>query len=253
MEFIIKDLFAKYNWEEVEPILSRLYPTPKKSLAEYREAYQKFSAISPAKTSMRIVIDEHTDEGVGKWYWVYGKNGTLVKEVFKTENAYQHLKDRWESEQGYALSYTSWAEMAGMAIDINTLELFAEKDIVVHILMEITSQWRTDEQNLIVLKEYEAIANGQEQNIFQEEATGKSGFRQVWTGKDKANCFYTLYWQNGFIAEQGIIVEGNKEGVWTYWDKSGRIKNQMRYWCDREMELKSESPWWNGVKDQNRT
>ena len=249
MEIIIKDLFAKYNWEEIESVLYRLYPAQKRSIAEYKEAYQKFSATSPVKTSMRIVIDEHIDEGVGKWYWVYGKNGTLVKEVFKTEDPYQHLKDRLESEQGYALSYTSWTEMAGMAIDTNTLELFAEKDIVVHVLMEITSQWRTDEQNLIVLKEYEAIANGQEQNLFQEEATGKGGFRQVWTGKDKANCFYTLYRQNGVIAEQGIIVGGNKEGVWTYWDKSGRIKNQMRYWSDREIELKSESPWWNGVKD----
>jgi hypothetical protein len=240
MEIIIKDLFAKYNWEEIEPVLFRLYPIPERSVAEYKEAYLKFTVTVPVKTSMRIVIEEYDDTDVGKWYWLFGKNGTLVKEIpqFQNENAYQQLKDRWESEQGYALSYTSWAEMAGMIIDPNTLSSFDEKDIVVHVLMEITFRWRTDDEDVKVLKEFEAIANGQEQNIVHKEMMGKSGHRQVWTGKDKANCFYTLYWKDIVIVEQGIVVDGNKEGIWTYWDRSGKVENQVRYWCDREME-----PW----------
>ena len=257
MEITIKDLVAKYKWEDIEPVFSVLYPTPKKSVDEHKEAYQKFEAVVPVKTSMRIIIEKKDDliSGFGKWHDVYGKNETLVREVFQTEKARQYLKDTWEDEQGYALSYTSWTEIAGMTIDSNTLLSYAEKDIVAHVLMLITENWRTDEQDLKVAAELEAIAEGRVQNVVQKDKIGKKGFRQVWSEKENGEFhgLYTVYWKNGVIYQQGIIIDGNKEGVWTYWDKSGNIKNQMRYWCDREMELKSESPWWNSVKDQNRT
>jgi hypothetical protein len=255
MEIIIKDLVAKYNWEEIEPLLSRLYPTPKRSLAEYREAHQKFSATVPIKTRMRIVIEENSDVDFGKWHEVYGKNGTLIKEVFLMKPASQYLKDNWEREQGYALSYTAWTEIAGMTIDSTTLASYPEKEIVVHILMEITEHWHRDEQYVKVLEELEAITQGRGTNVVQKEMVDKRGFREVWSEKESGNFhgLYTVYWENGVIYQQGIMVDGNKEGVWTYWDRSGNIKNQMRYWCDRGMELKSEGPWWDNATDQNRT
>ncbi len=257
MEITVKDLFVKYTWEEIEPMLFRLYQPPKRSIVEYREAYQKFIAIIPAKTSMRIFLEEHKDKDVGDWYEIYGKDGTLVKEVpqFQNENAYQQLKDRWESEEIYALSYTSWEEMAGAAIDQDTLSSFDEKAVVAHVLLEITLIWRTDEQDLKVLEQFEKIANAQEHNLNQKDIIDQSGFRRIWTQKDNGCChgFYTIYWENGLIREQGICVDGSLEGVWTSWDKNGEIKGQTRFWCDRGIEEKSESPWWSVVKNKNRT
>jgi antitoxin component YwqK of YwqJK toxin-antitoxin module len=253
MEITFKDLADKYRWEEIEPVLSLLYPAPKKSIAEYKEAYHKFSATIPIKTRMRIVIESKKEPNSEKWHEVYGKNGTLVKEAFQSEYAYKHLKDTWESEQGYALSYTNWEEIAGMTVDSNTLSSYPEKDIVVHVLMLITEHWRSDEQNLKVLKELEAIAEKREQNVTQKEMLGKNGFRQTWSEKENGEFhgLYTVYWENGNIIEQqGIIVDGNKEGVWTYWDKGGKIEKQIRCWCDREIEVKLESPWWDNVHEQ---
>jgi len=252
---MVKDLVAKYTWEELEPVLSQLYPMSKRSIAEYKEAYQKFADTVPTKTSMRIVIEESDNSTFGKWHEVYGKNGTLVKEVFQTELARQHLEDRWESEQGYALSYTDWAEIAGMTIDPDTLLAYTEKDIVVQVLMLITEQWHSNEQSLQVLKEMEAIAEGRQQNLVTKEMLGKGGFRQKWSEKENGEFhgLYTVYWANDFIQQQGIMIDGNKEGVWTYWNESGKIERQTRYWCDREIELKSESPWRDNAKDQNRT
>ena len=255
MEIMVKDLVTKYSWEEIEPILSKLYPSPKRSIAEYKEAYQKFAEIVPTQTSMRIVIEESDDSTFGKWHDVYGKNGMLVKEVFQTELARQRLQNRWEDEQEYALSYTAWAEIAGMVIDSLTLLAYDEKDIVVHVLGLITEKWHSNEQNLKVLKEMEAIAKGGKQNLVLKEMVGKNGFRQTWSEKENGEYhgLYTVYWANDFIEQQGIIIDGNKEGIWTYWDESGKIKSQVRYSCDREMELKTKSPWWDNVKNQKHT
>ena len=254
MEITIKDLVAKYNWEEIEPIISLLSPEPKRGIAEYKEAYEKFVTVVPVKTKMRIVIEENDDSTGGKWREVYGKDGTLVKEVFQTENARQHLSNTWESEQGFALAYTDWAEIATMTIDPDTLVSYSEKDIVVHVLMLITEHWRTDEQNLKVLDELEAISEGQKRNVVRKEKVSEKG-RQVWSEKEDGEFhgFYTVYWENGIMQQHGIIIDGNKEAVWTYWNKNGKVEKQMRYWCDREIELKLESPWWDNAKDQNRT
>jgi len=257
MKIIIKDLFAKYNWEEIEPVLLRLYPTTERSIAKYKEAYQKFSLTIPSKTAMRIIIEEHNDSSFGKWYEIYGKDGTLVKETsqFQNENAYKELKDIWENEQSYALSYTSWEEMAGSTITPNTLSSFDEKDIIVYVLLEITLIWRTDEQDLKVMETFEEIVNAQEHNLNHKDIIDHSGCRRVWTEKANGCChgFYTIYWENGVMRTQGIYVDGSFEGIWTSWDKNGKVKRQTRYWCDRGIEIKSESPWWDIVKDQNRT
>jgi len=228
---IVKDLFSKYNWDEIEPVLFRLYPTPKRNIVEYREAYQKFTAIVPIKTNLRIFIEEHNDKDVGKWYDIYGKDGTLVKEVpqFQNENAYQQLKDKWESEEVYALSYVSWEEMAGAAIDQHTLSSFDKKDILVHVLLEVTLIWRTDEEDLKVMEKFDAITNAKENNLKQKDIIDKSGFRRVWTETDNGSChgFYTIYWKDGLIRSQGIFIEGSLEGVWTSWDKDGKVKTDL--------------------------
>ena len=68
-------------------------------------------------------------------------------------------------------------------------------------------------------------------------------FRQIWFEKENGEFhgFYRVNWENGLVAQRGIIVDGNREGIWIYWNKGG------------EIELKSGSPWWDNVPDQNRT
>jgi hypothetical protein len=137
--------------------------------------------------------------------------------VFQNENARKHLNDTWENEQGYALSYTSWEEIAGMAIDLNTQSSFPEKDIVTHVLMEITQQWRSDKQNMKVLEEMKAINEERGQSVIQKEMLSKRSFRQIWSEKGNGvfHGRYTVYWENGYIMQQGIIIDGKKEGIWT--------------------------------------
>lgn len=253
MKFSVSDLVKKYTWDDIEPLLAALYPTPRHNVAEYREAYQKFLGILPIQTNMRIVIEENGHSGSQKWHEVYGKNGTLVKEEFKSEFAHQQLKDHWDSEQGYALSYTDWAEIAGMEIDPATLSIFTEKEIIIHVLMMISEQWRSNEQNLKVLEKLKAISEGREPGLIQKDMTGTRGFRQTWSEKENGDFhgLYIVYWENGTLEQRGIMMDGNKEGVWTYWSKSGKIEKQIRYWCDREIEIKSEGPWWDNAQDQN--
>jgi len=254
MNITIQDLIANYKWEEIERVLSALYPTSRKSSAEYKEAYQKFAATVPTKTNMRILVQENSDTDFGKWVEVYGRNGTLVKDELPGEHAHQQFEDAWESEQGYALSYTDWTEIAGMTIDPSTLTSIGEKDIVAHILVEITKQWHSDRQLLRVSEEVQDVKRGLVRNVVSKEQVGSTGFLHKWS--EKANGEFhgldTTYWPGGvIIAQQGIIIDGNKEDVWTYWDRNGKLKNQVRFSCDREIEKKSDVPWWNDAKDQS--
>jgi hypothetical protein len=253
MEITCKDLMNRYTWEEIEPTLYLLYPLPEKSIAEYKEAYQKFLAVVPMQSRMRIIIEQNKLPTGEFWYEVYGRNGTLVKELFQHENARRRLKDILEQEQGYDLSYMDWAEIAGMSIDASTLASFPEKDVAVHVLILITQRWHSDEQALRVIEEIKLINEGQEQNTVRKEMKGKAGFLQIWSEKEDGvfHGKYTVYWEDGVaIAFQGIIIDGNKEGIWTYWEKDGKIKKQIRYECDRDIEEKLGRPWWNDAKDQ---
>ena len=253
MEITYKDLTDKYRWDEIEPVLLLLYPSLRKSIADYKEAYQKFSAIAPVNSRMRIIIEQNQlSTGVFD-YEVYGKNGTLVREAFPGEYTRQNFKDSLEQEQGYGLDYIDWAEIAGMTIDWSTLASFPEKDIVAHVLMLITHFWHSDDQMLKVLAEIKAINQGPEQNVVRKELTGSTGFFQIWSENENGvfHGKYTVYWEGGtLMAYQGIMIDGNKEGVWTSWDKNGKISNQIRFSCDRAVEENFSSPWWDDVEDQ---
>lgn len=140
-----------------------------------------------------------------------------------------------------------------MTIDLSTLKSFPEKDIVVHILVEMTGFWHSEAQSLKVIEEIKEINEGREQNLVRKEKIGPRGFVQIWSVHENGtpHGWYTVYWKGGAIIEQqGIMINGSKEGIWTYWDQAGKIKRQIRYWCDRVVEEKSEEPWWNEVEDQ---
>lgn len=250
------DLFHKYTWEEINPTLIRINPTPKRGIAEYQEVYQHFLATMPSATKMRILIEVQEDNKTGeKWYYPYGKDGTLVKDSFhNSKAAYEHLKDRWEEEQSYGLSYTSWAEVAGMEIDPFVLASFPEKEVIVHLLFEITVIWRNDEESAKVLKELHAIKAGMGEPTQQKKLITKSGFLQVWSIKESGTMhgFCTSYWQDGSVMRHRCIyVEGSLEGVLTSWNNDGKVKKQIRFWCDRAIEEKIEPSWWEGAEDQS--
>lgn len=252
MEITCKDLAQKYSWDEIQPVLILLYPDHKRELSEYQEAYQKFSQVVPRKTKMRIIIEENKFPTGGSWYDFYGKDGTLVKDAFPPI-AHEQLQDRLEQEQGYGLMYHDWEEMAGMSIDSAVIDTIPEKDIIIHVLMEITTCWHTEEQSQKASQELQAIKDGKIQNLIQKEFLGSTGFLQKWTEKENGwhHGWSTTYWPGGnVIAQRGIVIDGFAEGVWTYWDKNGRITKQVRAWCDRPLETKLEAPWWDDEKDQ---
>jgi hypothetical protein len=245
-------LIEKYDWADIQPVLARLYPILPKSLVEYEEAYTKLLAILPKKTQMRIVVQENERGTPGAYYDAFGRNGTLVKDWLQNEKARLDAKDRLEEEQGYDLSYRDWDEIKGMPIDSSTLAAFPETEIIVHIMVEITKCWDSDEKARQVYDELQAIQQGQNKDLVQRKMVGSTGFLQVWSEKPNGEFHgrYSVYWDRGaMIAEEGIIIEGNREGVWTFWDRNGRVERQIRYSCDKPVGEKEEEPWWDGARD----
>src|SRR5215203_1516090 len=116
MKVTVRQLVDKYSWEEIEPVIFSLYPTQRRPIIEYKEAYQKFSIITPTETEMRIFIEKKYATTGETWYDFFGKDGTLVKDSFsiKKEAVDENLKAIGENEQCYAISYQAWAEIAGM-------------------------------------------------------------------------------------------------------------------------------------------
>ena len=75
-----------------------------------------------------------------------------------------------------------------------------------------------------------------------------NGFRQVWTERPDGvfHGSYTVYWESGpILCMRGQYVGGKQEGIWTYWDRQGRLEQQVRFEKDEEIESRTESPWFN--------
>jgi hypothetical protein len=51
---------------------------------------------------------------------------------------------------------------------------------------------------------------------------------------------------------QGQYVDGAQDGVWTYWDRSGRVERQSIFRNDEEAESRTAPPWYTDVADQQR-
>lgn len=80
-----------------------------------------------------------------------------------------------------------------------------------------------------------------------------NGFRQVWSQHPNGVFHgpYVVYWESGpMLCMKGQYVDGSQEGLWTYWDRDGRITHQAIFENDAETERRTAPPWLDGMADQ---
>lgn len=131
-----KESLSKYEWDDIEPILVKLYPDQEKNLAGYRRVFETLRTIQPVETEMRLVLENVWDEFTGEHYAsVSGKDGTLMKDLVPPVPVDEEAGNR---EVSYGIEFTDWAEWLDMEIEPETLSRYAEVDIIVHCLWEMT-------------------------------------------------------------------------------------------------------------------
>ncbi|MFB7718178.1 hypothetical protein [Nocardia sp. NPDC056100] len=79
------------------------------------------------------------------------------------------------------------------------------------------------------------------------------GFRQVWHERSDGvlHGSYRVYWGAGpVVCMDGQYEAGSQEGIWTYWDRDGKVERQSRFQHDHEIEKRTAPPWFVDVHDQ---
>ena len=85
----LKELIAKYNWNDVYSNFIQLYPEQEKNIEGYKQVFEELHTMKPVETKMRIVIEDIYDEYDKEHYThVSGKDGTLNR-----ESDPEHFKD----------------------------------------------------------------------------------------------------------------------------------------------------------------
>jgi hypothetical protein len=131
-----KELLSKYEWDDVEPVLFKLYPDQEKNRAGYRQVFETLHTIQPIETKMRLVIEDVLDEFTGKYHAsVSGRDGTLMKDLIPPVPVDEEAGNR---EVSYGIELTDWAEWLDMEIEPETLSRYAEVDVIGHCLWEMT-------------------------------------------------------------------------------------------------------------------
>ncbi|HEX5997239.1 MAG TPA: hypothetical protein VFY84_19030 [Jiangellales bacterium] len=80
-----------------------------------------------------------------------------------------------------------------------------------------------------------------------------NGFRQIWTERPDGvfDGPYTVYWGSGpVICMRGRYAAGAQEGVWSYWDRTGKLDKQIRFHNDEPIETRTAPPWLDDAADQ---
>jgi len=131
-----KELLGKYQWDDIEPVLVKLYPDQEKNLPGYRQVFETLRTIQPVETKIRLAIEGVLDEFTGEYYAsVSGKDGTLMKDLIPPVPVDEEAGNR---EVSYGLEFTDWAEWLDMEIEPESLSRYAEVDIIGHCLWEMT-------------------------------------------------------------------------------------------------------------------
>jgi hypothetical protein len=131
-----KELLSKYEWDDVEPVLIKLYPDQEKNRAGYRQAFETLRTIQPVETKIRLAIEDVLDEFTGEYHAsVSGRDGTLMKDLTPPVPVDEEAGNR---EVSYGIELTDWAEWLDMEIEPETLSRYAEVDVIAHCLWEMT-------------------------------------------------------------------------------------------------------------------
>ena len=80
-----------------------------------------------------------------------------------------------------------------------------------------------------------------------------NGFRQVRTQRPDGVFHgpYTVYWDSGHVVcMRGQYRAGAQDGIWTYWDRNGRLDKQIHFHNDEPVETRTGSPWLEDAADQ---
>jgi hypothetical protein len=117
------DLIQKHTWKDIRDAIVRLYPDYESELEGYQQVFQKLKTLTPAKTSLRLLVDLVYSEHAGEFH----------VEVRGVEPS-----DENSSPTSFAIGTTSWTEWLGMELDENALKDFSEFDIVAFCLYEMT-------------------------------------------------------------------------------------------------------------------
>ena len=121
---ILKDLVMKYEFEDVKKRLNVLYPNPNRNIRGYENVYEVLRKKRAGKSDMEITI-------------VY------VRE--KGETPYYHVNGKDETENRWALDFSSFSRWAGYIVDKkNYPRRMTEIDVLAHCLWEMTYHGFTD-------------------------------------------------------------------------------------------------------------
>lgn len=82
------------------------------------------------------------------------------------------------------------------------------------------------------------------------------GFRQRWTERPDGvfDGPYLVYWDSGpTLCMRGQYVSGAQQGIWTCWDRTGRLDKQIHFHNDEPIETRTAPPWFDDAADQAGT
>jgi hypothetical protein len=171
---ILKELLAGIDWNEVRLSLLRNHPDAVESLEGFRQVFVEILSLYPRHTRMQLCLKEVFREGMDEepCIEVFGKNGTLNKDLPDLHNLGNPGSDFADSETSFAIEMVPWEEWIGMDIDPATLKAHDGADIIAHCLLEMT--FYGFDQNAI-RKEKEEIERRAEdlRNMTKEERNQK--------------------------------------------------------------------------------
>ena len=131
-----RELATRHTWEEVAPVLLRLYPNQQSSLAGYEKVLVQLRSIEPKVSDWHIVVE-----------WAEPRYDAWL---------YANVSGRKpDDDLNWALDFTDWAEWLGMAIATESLEMFGSVEVLAHCLFEMAWYGFTPED---VAEEERALA-----------------------------------------------------------------------------------------------
>ena len=142
----LKQLLANHDREEVLARLFSLYPNQAESAEGYIYVLNSLDTIDPVDSKMVLHVQHCTDSPLDEFDDVYGADGAKNNEsedwpqfaVGLNEEETARLTEFGEKEVTWALDFRPWNEFLGMEIGQETIDGYAETDIIAHCLYEMT-------------------------------------------------------------------------------------------------------------------